>query len=197
MSCLFFYKEETMKKLIERFHPYNEQEVKDQAILLKVINQKDVFTRQNQIGHFTASAWVVNQEKTKVLMCYHKIYDSWSWLGGHVDGNDDFSYVALKEVQEESGLKNLRLLDDSIFSLEVLTVDGHMKNNQYVSSHLHYNVTYLIEAHDDELLKVKKDENSALQWFTLDDSLKASTEPWFVKNIYTKLNQKLRERYDV
>lgn len=186
-----------MKKLIERFHPYNEQEEKDQAILLKVINQKDVFTRQNQIGHFTASAWVVNQEKTKVLMCYHKIYDSWSWLGGHVDGNDDFSYVALKEVQEESGLKHLRLLDDSIFSLEILTVNGHRKNNQYVSSHLHYNITYLIEASEDEELLIKEDENSGLQWFSLEDALKASCEPWFVDNVYMKLNMKLKEKYHV
>ena len=25
--------------------------------------------------------------RTKVLMCYHNIYDSWSWLGGHADGD--------------------------------------------------------------------------------------------------------------
>ena len=29
----------------------------------------------------TASAWVVNPGRTKVLMVYHNIYKSWSWLG--------------------------------------------------------------------------------------------------------------------
>ena len=134
-----------MKEQIEQYIPYNEQEQKDQRIMLEMIDQKDVLTRQNEIGHFTVSAWVVNHDKTKVLMCYHKIYKSLSWLGGHVDGNNHFCEVALKEVHEESGLKRIRLLDDSIFSLEILTVNGHRKNNQYVSSHLHYNITYLIK----------------------------------------------------
>ncbi len=186
-----------MKEQIEQYIPYNEQEQKDQRIMLEMIDQKDVLTRQNEIGHFTVSAWVVNHDKTKVLMCYHKIYKSWSWLGGHVDGNHHFCEVALKEVHEESGLKRIRLLDDSIFSLEILTVNGHRKNNQYVSSHLHYNITYLIEASEDEELLIKEDENSGLQWFSLEDALKASCEPWFVDNVYMKLNMKLKEKYHV
>lgn len=182
-----------MKEQIEKYIPYNEQEESDKKIFLKVINNKDILTRNNETGHFSASAWVVNKEKTKVLMCFHKIYNSWSWLGGHVDGNSDFKAVALKEVKEESGLKNLKILGDDIFSIEILTVDGHIKNNQYVSSHLHYNVTYLIEGDENEQLKVKEDENSAVQWFGLDEVMQASSEPWFVERIYTKLNQKLKE----
>ena len=33
-----------------------------------------------------------------------------------------------------------------IYSLEILSVDGHEKWGRYVSSHLHLNVTYLLEA---------------------------------------------------
>lgn len=185
-----------MKEKIEKYIPYNEQEEKDKQILLKVINEKDVLTRKNGTGHFSVSAWVVNADKTKVLMCYHKIYNSWSWLGGHVDGNNDFKAVALKEVEEESGLKNLKILDD-IFSIEILTVDGHIKNNQYISSHLHYNVTYLIEGDENEPLRIKEDENSGVKWFDVNEALNASTEPWFVERIYTKLNNKLKEKYRV
>lgn len=186
-----------MKAEIEKYIPYNQQEENDKKILLKVIDEKNVLTRDHQTGHFSASAWVVNKTRTKVLMCYHKIYNSWSWLGGHVDGNSDFKAVALKEVKEESGLKNLKLLDDDIFSIEILTVDGHFKNNHYVSSHLHYNVTYLIEGDENEPLSIKEDENSDVRWFLLDEALKASTEPWFVENIYKKLNHKLKEKVNV
>lgn len=186
-----------MKEKIEKYIPYNEQEEKDKQILLKVINEKDVLTRKNETGHFSVSAWVVNADKTKVLMCYHKIYNSWSWLGGHVDGNNDFKAVALKEVEEESGLKNLKILDDDIFSIEILTVDGHIKNNQYISSHLHYNVTYLIEGDENESLRIKEDENSGVKWFEVNEALNASTELWFVERIYTKLNNKLKEKYRV
>ena len=85
-----------------------------------------------------------------------------------------------------------RLLSDEIFSLEVLTVDGHEKRGEYVSSHLHLNVTYLIEADDHDPLTVCEAENSGVRWFTPEGALAASTEPWFVERIYRKLNDRLR-----
>ena len=82
-------------------------------------------------------------------------------------------------------------LAGEIFSLETLTVDGHEKRGKYVPSHLHLNLTYLLEADETEPLTVCEDENKGVAWFSLDDALKASTEPWFVKRIYGKLNEKL------
>ena len=80
------------------------------------------------------------------------------------------------------------------FSLEILTVDGHEKKGVYVPSHLHLNVTYLLEADEDDALSVKPDENSGVAWFSLDGAVAASTEPWFQERIYGKLNEKLLER---
>ena len=71
-------------------------------------------------------------------------------------------------------------------------MDGHIKKGEYVSSHLHLNVTYLLEANDQQTLSIKEDENSNIGWFLLDDALKASSEPWFVDNIYSKLNEKVK-----
>ena len=69
---------------IKKYIPYNEQEEKDKELMLKYIDTfKDVLTRENEICHFTASSWIVNKEKTKVLMIYHNIYNSWAWTGGH------------------------------------------------------------------------------------------------------------------
>ena len=178
---------------IERYQPENEQEQKDKEVMLHFLKTNpDAFLRTNTIGHMSASAWVVNRERTKVLMCYHKIYNSWSWLGGHADGEKDLLKVAVKEVQEESGLMNVRPLTEEIISLEILTVDGHVKNGEYVPSHLHLNVTYLLEADENETLSIKEDENSGVAWFTLKEALKKSTEPWFVEHIYKKMNKKLK-----
>jgi 8-oxo-dGTP pyrophosphatase MutT (NUDIX family) len=112
-------------------------------------------------------------------------------LGGHADGDTDLLNVALKEVREESGLKNIQPISEDIFSLETLTVDGHDKRGGYVPSHLHLNITYLIEACESDLLEIKLDENSDISWFKLEDAIKASTEPWFRERIYKKLNEKL------
>ena len=177
---------------IEQYRPWNGQEAEDREELLRYIRSgKDLYSRKSTQAHWTASAWVVDPSRTKVLMAYHKLYDSWAWLGGHADGEKDLLAVAMREVQEESGLQALRPVTEEIYSLEILPVSGHEKKGRYVSSHLHLNVTFLLEADPAEQLRVKPDENSAVAWFPLDEAVAASSEPWFQERIYRKLNEKL------
>ncbi len=152
---------ENLKKQIENYKPYNEQEEKDKEIMLKYINNFDnILTRDNEFAHFTASAWVVNKERTKVLMIYHNIYKSWAWTGGHADGEEDLLNVAIREVKEETGVENVTPILKDIFSLEIATVNGHVKRGKYVASHVHLNLTYFLEVDEGETLKIKEDENS-------------------------------------
>lgn len=177
---------------IKKYRPCNAQEQRDQALILDFLEKNgDAFLRSNLLAHMTASSWIVNPERTKTLMVYHNLYDSWSWTGGHADGETDLLSVALREAREETGIAHVRPLSPEIFSLEVLTVDGHEKRGEYVPSHLHMNVTYLLEAEESDTLHVCREENSGVAWFTLEEALKASTEPWFVERIYKKLNNKL------
>ena len=182
-----------LKKKIESYEPYNEQEKRDKQTMLKDIHTFDnILTRDNELVHFTVSSWVVNQEKTKVLMVYHNIYQSWAWTGGHSDGEADLLKVAVKELKEETGVKNVKVLNNNhIFSLEILTVNGHVKRGKYVSSHLHLNVTYLLEVEEQEMLHIKQDENSGVKWIPIEEIEKVSTETWMKQNIYPKLNEKL------
>jgi ADP-ribose pyrophosphatase YjhB (NUDIX family) len=178
---------------LEQYRPFNEQEERDRDILLRCLREEgDIFTRDNAMAHMTASAWVVNRERTKVLMAYHNIYHSWSWLGGHADGERNLLKVAVREVMEESGLKQVRPVAEEVYSLEILTVDGHVKRGVYVPSHLHLNVTYLLEADEHGQLRVKEDENSGVAWFAPGDAVLASTEPWMRERIYMKLNAKMK-----
>ena len=181
-----------LRAQIEAFCPYNEQETADRLQMLQDIDTFPVLlTRDNATAHFTASCWIVNPDRTKVLMAYHNLYGSWAWLGGHADGQQDLLAAAIREVQEESGLTEVRPVTPDIFSLEILTVDGHEKHGRYVSSHLHLNVTYLLEADPTLPVRCKPDENSRVGWFGLEEAVAASTEPWFQQRIYKKLNAKL------
>lgn len=177
---------------LEQYHPYNEQEQRDRAGMLQLLaTQPDIFTRENQVAHMTASSWLLNRSHDKVLMIYHNIYHSWSWTGGHADGETDLLAVAKREAMEETGVTDIRAVTEDIFSIEILTVDGHEKKGVYVPSHLHLNVTYLLEADEEEVLRVKPDENSGVRWFSLGEALEACTEPWMIERIYRKLNAKL------
>ena len=182
-----------LKEQIENYKPYNEQEERDKQTMLNDIRTFDnILTRDNELVHFTASSWAVNPERTKVLMVYHNIYQAWTWTGGHSDGEANLLKVAVKELKEETGVKHVRVLNDNhIFSLEVLTVDGHVKRGKYVSSHLHLNVTYLLEVEEQEMLHITQDENSGVKWVPIEEIEKVSTETWMKQNIYPKLNEKL------
>ncbi len=184
----------TLREELERYIPVNEQEALDKAIMLKYADDPKAYFRENNEAHFTASSWVINQNHDRVLMCYHNIYDSWSWLGGHADGSQDLRSVAIREVREESGIEAVSA-DDDLLSVEILTVDGHEKKGHYVSSHLHLNVTYLLIADDRQPLKTKDDENRAVSWFDIDEVISKSSEKWFRERIYSKLNRKVLEKY--
>lgn len=173
------------------YQPWNEQEEKDRAVMLGLLRSgAELFLRENQTAHFTASSWIVDPARTRVLMAYHSIYQAWAWSGGHADGEKDLLAVALREAEEETGV-HAHPLTERIYSLEILTVDGHVKKGAYVPSHLHLNVTYLLEADPSQPLRVKPDENEAVKWFTLRDALENCREKWMAERIYRKLNEKL------
>lgn len=173
------------------FEPFNEQERTDKARMLEYIDTfQDVLTRDNEAAHFTASAWIVNEDYTKVMMAYHNIYDSWAWVGGHVDGDDNFLRVALKESEEETGLEKVTPVSEKIYAIEILDVPEHVKNGKKIRTHLHLNVTYLLQASEASPLTIKPDENSAVGWMSLEEAIQKTNEPE-MKPIYQKLNDKL------
>lgn len=185
---------DNLKDNLEKFIPYNEQEEVDKKIMLSYIRDfDDVLTRQNQYGHFTSSAFVINKERTKILMIYHKIYNSWAWVGGHSDGDSDLLYVAMKEAKEETGIKNVIPISKNIYSLELINVNGHEKRGKYVGSHIHLNVTYVLEADENEEIHIKEDENSGVKWVPIDKILEASSEPWVRERIYAKIIDKMKK----
>ena len=177
---------------LNRFRPCNEQEETDKNQILSLLSGgQDLYTRDNPVAHLTASSWVVSPDRKQVLLIYHNLYRSWAWMGGHADGDRDLCRVALRETREESGLQDLTLVSPDIFSLEFLTVDGHEKRGKYVSSHLHLNVTYLLEADPRQPIRVKPDENSGVAWFPVEEVAGKVSEPWMMQRIYSKLMKKV------
>jgi len=180
-----------LKEQIENYKPFNEQEQRDKEQFLNFINTfDDVLTRDNIFGHFSASAFVVNKEKNKMVVVYHNINDGWIYPGGHADGENDLLSVAIREVEEETGLK-AKVLDKSIFSIQSAPVKGHVKKGKYVSAHLHFDVVYLLEADDTIPLVYREDESSGLKWIPFSEADDKSMCD-FIRPIHKKLINKLK-----
>ncbi|MGL4773017.1 MAG: NUDIX hydrolase [Clostridium sp.] len=176
---------------IKTYIPYNEQEEADKAIFLEAIeNYDNLLTRENRVMHFTSSGYIVNKNRDKVLMIYHKIYNAWSWTGGHNDGDADMLHVAIKEAQEETGLKNFTPVSQDIFSLDILPVKGHFKKGSFISPHLHLSLAFLLEADETEKLIVNEEETCGVKWIPINEIAMQCNEPEMVK-LYEKFNKKI------
>ncbi|MBQ8040472.1 MAG: NUDIX hydrolase [Lachnospiraceae bacterium] len=182
----------TFLEQLKNYEPYNDEEAIIKPIILEFLQQNEnAFSRENVLAHMTTSAWIVNKERTKVLMAYHNIYNSWGWLGGHADGDEDLLRVVQKEVAEESGLINIRLLYDGIYGINILTVFPHYKRGKYVNAHLHFDVEYLFEADEEDAVRMKPDENSGVGWVPIEEINQYVTEE-HMKPVYVALNEKLK-----
>ena len=178
---------------IRQYKPYNEQEEKDKALILTCMDAYDnLLTRENPVAHFSSSGFIVNKTRDKVLMIHHNIYNAWSWTGGHTDGETDFLGVAIREAKEETGVQEVKVLSEGILSLDVLPVPAHIKKGVYVSAHLHLSIAYLVEVDEEELLRVKPDENSGVKWIAIEELDKyVDNEPDMLV-LYKKFLEKMK-----
>ncbi|MFN8377922.1 MAG: NUDIX hydrolase [Anaerolineae bacterium] len=163
------------RQAIEAYHPANQQEAQDQQAILNYIAHvgDNVLLRENAIAHITSSGFIMNEALDRVLLVHHNIRGVWGWTGGHADGDTDLLYVALKEANEETGVTGIRPLTERVASIDILPVYGHVRKSHYVNAHLHLSVAYILIADEGAMLRSRPEENSGVQWFSVDQFTEA------------------------
>lgn len=131
--------------------------------LLMTAEGVDPFSRERLDAHFTGSAWLVSADGRRALLMHHRKLDRWLQPGGHADGDGDLAAVALREAEEETGLRGLRV-DPQIFDLDRHRIPA--RGNE--PEHWHYDVRFVVHAGDDEAFVVMP-EAKALAWRTMED----------------------------
>lgn len=187
------YKKE-LRKIIEKHPASDEMERRDKQSFLQFLdgfNEEEIGSRDNLIGHLTSSCWIVNKSRNATVMAHHNIFKSWAWLGGHADNDKDLLYVAKKEIAEESGLKEVTVVNENPIDISVLPVFSHTKKGVFVPSHLHFNVTYLLEADEESPLHHQPEENSGVKWIKHENVLSETSEEC-MRDIYKRIIQKIK-----
>lgn len=137
-----------------------------------VEEQEECFERSLQIGHVTGSAWVVDRERTHALLTHHAKLGKWLQMGGHCDGDPDVLRVALREVEEESGLTEVTpLLGGAIFDVDAHEIPARGAE----AAHIHHDIRFLVEADRGARLRIS-DESHDLRWVVFEEIPRLNTD---------------------
>lgn len=167
-------------------HHYPDEKNKVEQTLRFIQNHKDCFYKSSLQGHITTSAWVVDTSGAKALLTHHKKIGTWVQLGGHVEKEDQGLYqAARREVVEESGLTEIKLLRPEIFDLGVYEIPPY----ESVPKHIHYDITFLFQSLENSENISMSDESHDLKWFSLtgllegpfEDSVKRMAKKYLVE----------------
>ncbi|MGE7136844.1 NUDIX hydrolase [Luteibacter sp. NPDC031894] len=143
------------------------------------------FHRETLEGHFTASAWLVSADGERALLMLHRKLGRWLQPGGHADGEADLPGVALREAEEETGLRDLEVLP------EIFDVDRHViPARGQEPEHWHYDVRYAVVAGGSEDFLVNE-ESLELAWRPVVD---IATDPSLEGSLRRMANKWLRRK---
>lgn len=146
--------------LLNKYFPIDENEKIYRLKMLQLLeNEPLCFSRELLSGHFTASAFIVNQQKTQTLLLKHAKLNCWLQPGGHCDGDPDVENVAIKEVLEETGLIVEKSPNPEIFDIDIHTIP----ERKSVPEHLHYDVRFLFLVDENDKIQIS-DESIDLKW---------------------------------
>jgi 8-oxo-dGTP pyrophosphatase MutT (NUDIX family) len=147
--------------LLATYSPRDEEREFKNRMLAFIEAHDDCFERALEIGHITASSWLLNKAGDKALLMHHAKLNQWFQLGGHCDGNPDVLAVAIKEAQEESGINQIVPVAGSIFDIDIHLIPANKKEKE----HYHYDVRFLLQVASDETI-VQNHESNDLRWIS-------------------------------
>ncbi|HEX2978030.1 MAG TPA: NUDIX hydrolase [Candidatus Babeliales bacterium] len=189
-------KRNQLLQCLNNYVPTNEEAIYKSRMLAFILDNPECFERSLEIGHITASAWLLNKDHSRVLLMHHAKLNLWVQLGGHCDGESDVLAVAIKEAQEESGIDEIAPVSTEIFDIDIHLIPANKKEKE----HYHYDVRFLLAVNSNDSF-VQNSESKELKWFGMNDELPTESrsiarmvEKWKRMSLIKPLAQSLKEK---
>ena len=177
-------------ELIARLNSYETSFPEEESFIqpfLELLQAQRCYFRDHLPGHITGSSWIVNQSGSYVLLVHHVKLNKWLQPGGHADGDENIMDVALREAQEETGLKTLSLITEEIFDVDIHPIPARADFPQ----HLHFDVRYIFQANQSEAIQVSA-ESHQVEWFELNKVASLTKNNTSIIRMMEKTKQLLR-----
>lgn len=153
---------------IEGFETYTTAYADEQPFITRfsaLLLSERCFHRDHLPGHITGSAWILNKKRTHVLLVHHVKLNKWLQPGGHADGEENVLSVAMREVNEETGLIHFKELVPGIFDIDIHTIPARAD----FPEHFHYDVRYALVTTEDEDDILVSEESHDVKWIALEE----------------------------
>ncbi len=184
----------TLLNALVAHSPADPEEEKHRGKLMQFVSSHtgNWWRRENDQGHVTGSAWVVNQAHTHALLLHHVKLNLWVQPGGHLDDTDlSPAAGALREALEETGIPNLTLASETVFDVDIHSIPARSARPGKMQSepaHLHYDVRYLIIAEGNRV--AISEESLDAKWILLENL----AQPAYERSIARMAEKSLRMR---
>lgn len=165
---------QTRADLIRFFKSYKSTYAEESIFIadfLSLLNAPTCYERTHLPGHITGSAWITTPERDYVLLVHHAKLNRWLQPGGHADGDENVLRVAWREAEEETGLKNFKIVSELPFDVDIHVIP----ERKDFPAHHHYDVRFLMEAAREEQIVVSE-ESYDVKWIPLSELERYTTE---------------------
>jgi len=157
------------------------------AQFLELLEHPNAFQREHLPGHITGSSWIVDSSRSFVLLVHHGTLNKWLQPGGHSDGEENVLNVALREAEEETGVKRFNILHEDFFDIDIHPIPARADFPQ----HLHFDIRFLFEADKSEKLTVSE-ESHEVAWVALAELDKLTQGNQSILRMAQKAQQPIR-----
>lgn len=189
-----------IEQILKSYFKYFPKEREDLKQLINFVKQsqklnEDIFSSTNTVGHITASGFIYSKKEKKLLLLKHKKLGKWLQPGGHVEKVDKTILdTAKREIFEETGLKDLELVNLSINNAIPFDINTHFipeSPKKNMPAHYHHDFRFLFTIDKIEDVKIDTEESNGYKWIDLSDLQDADNMNVIIGKINKILNSDL------
>ena len=152
------------------------KEIERQQELIEFLNnhkEEQITDWNNFDGHVVAGGFVYAKDEQKFLVLHHKDLNIFLYPGGHIDKDDRNPLDAsIREINEETGLKNIIEFTISNNELVPIDIDTHLidyNRRLDLPEHYHFEFRYLYVIDKIENINVDSNESPEYRWISVEE----------------------------